>query len=499
MHVVWFKRDLRVVDHAALTAAAACGPVLPLWVEEPEWLAAEDFDERHRRFAMECLAEVDEALKSRRLRVLAMRGAMVDCLERLWQATGFSHLWSHEETGNDWTYRRDLAVAAWCRARGVAWQELPQTGVVRRLKSRDGWALRWMERMAPMPAGEPERLVAAAWPEGLHEPEVLEVRGEAHPLRQRGGRGVGVSVLEGFLRERGVDFTRAMSSPVTAYDACSRISPYLTWGALSVREALHAAVRRQAELKAARARGEAVDARWMKAMESFTGRLRWHCHFMQKLEDAPAMEFENLARACDALDRHDPAWDDPAFAAWREGRTGYPMVDACMRALDATGWLNFRMRAMVMSFASHHLWLHWRKPGLHLGRMFLDYEPGIHWPQVQMQSGTTGINTLRVYSPAKQLEDQDPAGVFVRRWVPELRDVPDCWLARPELMPEMEQMFCGCRIGTDYPAPMVDHATAYRHAHDRIHQLRGGAGARAEAGEIQHRHGSRKRGRRSWR
>ena len=157
------------------------------------------------------------------------------------------------------------------------------------------------------------------------------------------------------------------------------------------------------------------------------------------------------------------------FAAWCEGRTGYPMVDACMRSLVATGWLNFRMRAMLVSFASYHLWLHWRETGLFLARQFLDFEPGIHWSQMQMQSGTTGINTLRIYSPAKQARDQDPQGDYVRRWVPE--------------------------FGTPaYAAPIVDERVALAFAKERLYGLRKGATAGHEAQAIQKQHGSRKSG-----
>jgi deoxyribodipyrimidine photo-lyase len=161
--------------------------------------------------------------------------------------------------------------------------------------------------------------------------------------------------------------------------------------------------------------------------------------------------------------------DRERLEAWTEGRTGYPMVDACMRQLRATGWLNFRMRAMLVSFAAYHLWLHWREPGLFLARQFLDFEPGIHWSQMQMQSGTTGINTLRVYSPSKQAQDHDPHGVYVRQWVPE--------------------------VGTAaYPAPIVDERAAVAAAKAKLYALRGTPEARTEAGAIQHKHGSRKSG-----
>ncbi|MFM7807902.1 MAG: FAD-binding domain-containing protein, partial [Planctomycetota bacterium] len=181
------------------------------------------------------------------------------------------------------------------------------------------------------------------------------------------------------------------------------------------------------------------------------------------------------------------------------------MVDACMRALTATGWINFRMRAMLVSFASHHLWLDWRSFAPWLARQFLDYEPGIHYPQIQMQSGTTGINTLRIYSPRKQVEDHDPTGIFIRKWVPELVHVPDEFLAEPARMPELLQQMIGCRVGAGnaegdglaYPAPVVDHMTAYRHAQDRLFTLRATPQARTESKAVYQRHGSRRRTRRS--
>jgi deoxyribodipyrimidine photo-lyase len=241
--------------------------------------------------------------------------------------------------------------------------------------------------------------------------------------------------------------------------------------------------------------GASIDRRWIASLRSFSSRLRWHCHFMQKLEDEPRIEFENMSRACDGL-REDFTETPEALRrleAWKNGLTGYPMVDACMRCVKATGWLNFRMRAMLMSFASHHLWLHWRPTGVFLARHFLDFEPGIHFSQVQMQSATTGINTVRIYSPAKQALDQDPNGHFIKMWVPELDAVPVSWLAEPHRMPLTQQVSSDCRIGIDYPSPIVDHATAYREARLKISMARREPAAREEARRVFLRHGSRKR------
>jgi len=292
-----------------------------------------------------------------------------------------------------------------------------------------------------------------------------------------------------------VNYRADMSSPVEGWEGCSRLSPYLAFGCLSMRTIHQAAGRRVAELRALVRSGGPVDRRWLGSLSSFGARLRWHCHFMQKLEDEPRIEFENFSRAFDGMREEFSATLEAQerFRRWQEGTTGYPMVDACMRAVRATGWLNFRMRAMVASFAAYHLWLHWREPAVYLGRQFLDFEPGIHFSQFQMQSGTTGINTLRIYSPAKQALDQDPKGVFIRRWIPELANVPESWLSQPHLMPWEMQTRCGCFIGKDYPAPVVDHQAAVALARERFAAVRKRPGTRAEAKRVLTKHGSRKR------
>jgi deoxyribodipyrimidine photo-lyase len=298
--------------------------------------------------------------------------------------------------------------------------------------------------------------------------QALGLRGTDKPQRLRGGHEAAQAFLASFLDSRSQDYRFGMSSPLTAQDACSRLSPYLTYGVVSMRMVVHA-------LRQARAYWEDVPADHrprglLQGLKAFESRLHWHCHFIQKLESQPDIEYRNLHYAYDGLR---PAPNPELLAAWTQGRTGVPMVDACMRMLLATGWINFRMRAMLMSFSSYHLWQDWREPALHLAREFLDYEPGIHYPQVQMQSGTTGINTIRIYSPTKQALDQDPEGGFIRLWCPELARVPTAYLAEPWTMPEVLQQHLGVVIGRDYPAPVVDVAQAGRFARDTMWALRG--------------------------
>ena len=482
--LVWFKRDLRVHDHAPLVAARWHADALALFVIEPEWLQSPECDSSHVEFALTCLAELRVALAARGLPLLVRVGSAVPVLTQLHSDVGFTHLLSHEETGSGWSYLRDVQVGAWCKARQVQWQEFTQTGVVRRLGSRTGWAKRWQARMdSPLHVLE-GRLTAAT---ALDQPALprLAALGLAPQSKslQTPGEKAARNLLASFLQVRSYNYRKSLSSPLSAEEGCSRLSPHLAFGTLSMRTAHQAT---QAAIATTPVGALAY------ALRGFSGRLRWHCHFMQKLEDQPSIEFHNFARACDGLREND--FNAACFAAWCEGRTGYPMVDACMRSLIATGWLNFRMRAMLVSFASYHLWLHWRQTGLFLARHFLDFEPGIHWSQMQMQSGTTGINTLRIYSPTKQALDQDPQGLFIRRWVPELSKVPLPYLAQPWKMDETLQRLANCTIGVDYPKPVVDDKLALKAAKDRMYDLRKSPEAREEARIVQERHGSRKSG-----
>lgn len=352
--LVWFKRDLRLRDHAPLAEAARFERALALLVIEPEWLQSPECDPRHVAYLLDCAAQLQQDLAALGLPLLVRTGSTPGVLQALRDEVSFTHLLSHEETGPGWSYTRDLAVAAWCRQQGVAWTEWPQNGVVRRLRSRTGWAGRWAQRMnAPeVPSATGFKAVAGLVPSPLPTLRALGLPPVSTVVPPAGERAAWATP-QSFLDGRGRDYRRALSSPLTAPEACSRLSAHLAFGAISMRS-VHQAT--EARIASTPDRALAVNLR------GFASRLRWHCHFIQKLEDEPALEFRNLARSADGLRAGDgvntEAVDRERLEAWCAGRTGYPMVDACMRQLRATGWLNFRMRAMLVSFAAYHLWLH---------------------------------------------------------------------------------------------------------------------------------------------
>lgn len=491
MQLVWLKRDLRIRDHKPLRQAAKRGPTLALYVYEPELYERPERHPQHIRFINQSLQELRQNLRKRGGRLILRVGNLPHVFQDLHDQYTINGLWAHEETGLMVTYRRDERVRRWCDSRGIPFHEFPQVGVFRGLQDRDGWSDRWHERMSKPHLDPPPDMESPDQPEsiGLQSPEDLGLPNQSMPEAQTGGESEALITLNGFLHKRGEPYQSAMSSPVTAWDHCSRLSTYLAWGCISMKMVYQKTKTRQQTLRDQRDQGSDTGT-WLSALQSFLKRLHWRGHFMQKLEDEPSIEFRNLARSYDGL--REDEFNQRTFEAWKNGRTGFPMVDACMRALHQAGWINFRMRALLMSFSSYHLWNHWRKPAVHLARYFLDFEPGIHFPQVQMQSGTTGINSIRIYNPTKQVHDHDPDGEFIRQYVPELQDVPKQYLAEPASMPGYLQRKSNCVIGEDYPEPIVDGEEAYKQANDRIWAVKNSDEAQREADKIYEKHGSRR-------
>jgi len=479
--LIWFKRDLRLVDNAALFCAAQSqNPLILLYIIEPELWREKDMSKRHYDFLCESLLELDLELKKLGQNLIIRVGDALEIFEKINSEFPLANIYSHQETWNSWTFKRDKKILRFVKLQNISWREPVQNGVIRRLKDRGGWAQKWHKLMQQeiLPVPQNIKSVKIISQEIPHFSQ-LGLSDDKCFLRQIGGRKNALSLLNSFLHQRGENYSKEMSSPLTAFNSCSLLSSHLAFGTISLREVFMAVEERRVELHQA---PKSIKGKWPSALQSFGGRLRWHCHFIQKLEDEPRIEFENFHPAYNSLRRE---YNPQYLQAWMQGKTGFPMVDAVMRCLIAGGWINFRMRAMLMSFASYHLWLPWQKTAPYLAQLFTDYEPGIHYSQVQMQSGTTGINAVRIYNPIKQSFDHDEQGIFLRKWLPELAQMPQEFIHTPWQKPELMN---------DYPMPIVDEVKARKLAAQKIYAVRKELTHKNQAQKIVTKHGSRKSG-----
>lgn len=468
-------------DHLPLRDASAAERIIPLYIIEPELWRQADTSSRHWRFIHDSLRELQAELAACGAPLVIRIGEALEVLAALHAEIGTFRLYSHEETGNGWTYRRDLQVAQWCTAQGIEWYEYPSHGVVRRLKSRDGWASMREGRMRealiaipPMLQGMTD-LRSDALPGGDH----ALFRSDGMGTVQQGGRSEGLHVLQSFAQERAQRYMQTISKPGVSARHCSRLSTHIAYGTLSVREIEQTIKER---IRILRETNQPHAQAFARNLSAFLSRLAWRCHFVQKLEQQPDIETKCMHPAFEGM--REPYFREDFFEAWKTGRTGYPLIDACMRSLHENGWITFRMRALLVSFASYDLWLDWRQTAPFLATLFTDYEPGIHYSQFQMQSGVTGINAVRMYNPIKQSLDHDPQGKFIRRFVPELASIPDSFIHEPWRMESPP---------ASYPAPIVLHEAAIRHARHQLAQRWKTEGFREEAQHVRQQLGSRGR------
>ena len=312
--------------------------MLCLYVFEPDLWRQPDADARYLHFIKQSLGELRDKIEDLGGQLVIRVGDVVKVLAEIHRLQTIDVVHCHKETGTLWTFERDRAMARWCRDSSVNLVEQTQNGVIRRLNSRDGWASKWHRRLNEPLQRSPAEIPAAEKFESddLPTPEQFNLTDFAAPaLLQTGGETAAHETLKSFLQGRGQNYHREMSSPLTAWDSCSRLSSHLAWGTISLPH-VYQCVQRQIRIQQQqKPNTPELRRQQLTALKAFDGRLHWHCHFMQKLEDQPDIENVNIHRACDGLRPEEP--DRKLFDAWKNGRTGYPLVDACMRSVRATG------------------------------------------------------------------------------------------------------------------------------------------------------------------
>ena len=472
--LMWFRYDLRLDDNEAFYMASKSKECIPIFILDTGFLNLNTTSDFHLNFLKESLNQLSLNLKNYNTNLFFYKGETIKVLKMLIEKHSIKKIFSNRIFKNIFYKNLDINIQEFLKSINVDWVQTNQFGIQLDNRVRGMWSKNWNDFISKPLSKNPLKTNFIRTEYNSLSNFLKTSKNEI----QVGGENIALSLLNSFLNKRHINYSKKMSSPLTAEESCSRLSPHIAFGTISIKRII-------TNLNRVLQGSTAIDKR---SLYAFKKRLAWHCHFIQKLYDEPKIEFSNLHPSYNGLRENE--FNEEYFNRWKDGLTGFPFLDACMRYLNNKGWLNFRMRAMVVSFASYQLWLDWRVTSKYLARVFTDYEPGIHYSQIQMQSGTTGINSIRIYNVVKQSYDQDPKGVFIKKWVPELEKLPTYLVHEPWRINYLEENEYNFFLEKNYMKPIVDNQKKTKEAKDKIWKIKRSPESKKISINIVNRHAS---------
>ncbi|RZM79389.1 FAD-binding domain-containing protein [Leptolyngbya iicbica] len=451
--LVWFRRDLRISDHEPLFRAARRGVVIPVFVFDRALLQHPETGSARVAFMLACLAALDADLRAKGGRLILRSGDPVQVLPDLIRETEAEGIYAYTDCERIYGRVRDARLNEALSAQGmkIRWFEPPASldELIPYPRYRSRW---WRDMAAPLVPTPPQVEVPPDLPsDPLPSLAALEHLADGKPIPP-GGTTAARQLLADFLSHKSDRYYWQLSYP--SAEATTGLSPHIKFGAISVRECVQTIQQTPDE----------GDFRIRRSQQQLIARLRWGNGFTQRFRYLPQLELRSLYTV---FDEDGWTFDEDLYQAWQQGQTGFPIVDAAARCLQATGgWqaLNFRTRAIYASFLSNLLGMDWRFGALHFMRHLIDGDCPIDHYQWAMQSGVTHCldkTWTRIYNPGQVAVDRcDPDGAFIKHWVPELAHLDSAQLGSP---PPMKT----------YPTPILDYKQARQKRVEQLEKQRG--------------------------